>query len=359
MPGNRIRPKHKRSRAHPSIAAALIVRDEARCITRCLESVRPYVDRMLVLDTGSTDGTPELAAACGAEVHHLEWPNDFAAARNHALDLADADWNLVIDADEWIVSGGERLRRSCRGPARLGLLCVHSAIEGHAAPGAGRRNWMGRLLPRGVRYAGRVHEQPVSSLSCERIELHIAHDGYLEDQVARKRDRNGPLLARDLLDRPGNPYILYQLGKDTEHRGELAAANAHYAAAYLGVSPTASWRHALVLRRVNCLRKAGQLDRALALAESEMPNWPDSPDFFYMMGNLAFDRAAADPARAGSHWLPLAASALERCLAIGERPDLEGSLHGCGSHLARHNLEVARTQMALHEARQELARLCA
>lgn len=356
---SRNRPR-KRKPGRPSlIAAALIVRDEARCIARCLESVRPHVDRMLVLDTGSVDGTPELAAACGAEVHHLEWPNDFAAARNHALDLADADWNLVIDADEWIVSGGERLRRWCRGPARLGLLCVQSALDGHAAPGAGRRHWMGRLLPRGVRYAGRVHEQPVTSLPHERIEVHIAHDGYLADQVARKRDRNGPLLERDLQDRPGNPYILYQLGKDREQRGDLAAASAHYAAAFLSVGPNASWRHALVLRRINCLRKMGRIDSALALAENEMPNWPQSPDFFYMMGNLALDRAAADPAQAASHWLPLAACALERCLEIGERPDLEGSLHGCGSHLARHNLDVVQTQLALHAARAELARLCA
>jgi hypothetical protein len=314
---------------------------------------------MLVLDTGSTDGTPDIAAACGAEVHHLQWPDDFAAARNHALALADADWNLVIDADEWIVSGGERLRGWCRGPARLGLICVHSAVDGHAEPGGGRRNWMGRLLPRGVRYAGRVHEQPISSLPWARIELHVAHDGYLPEQIARKCDRNRPLLARDLLDRPGDPYLLYQLGKDTEHREELVTATAHYAAAYRSVDANASWRHALVLRYLNCLGKAGRVDEALALAQSEMPKWPDSPDFFYLVGDLALKQAAADAAQATSHWLPLATSAWERCLEIGERPDLEGSLPGCGSHLARHNLEVARTRIELQSAHEELARICA
>lgn len=361
MPRSRIRQKRRPSQVarRASIAAALIVRDEARCITRCLESIRPHVDRMLVLDTGSIDGTPELAAACGAEVHHLEWPNDFAAARNHALDLADADWNLIIDADEWIVSGGEQLRRWCRGRPRLGMLCVHSALEGDTTSATGRRNWMGRLLPRGVRYAGRVHEQPVSSLPHERIDLHIAHDGYLPDQIVRKRDRNGPLLLRDLQDRPGHPYLLYQLGKDREQRGELETASTHYAAAFQGVTPHARWRHALVLRHLNCLRKIGQLDTALALAEREMPNWPDSPDFFFMVGNLGSAQAAADPDKALSDWLPLAACAFERCLEIGERPDLEASLNGCGSYLARNNLEAVRTQMALHAAQAELARLSA
>jgi glycosyltransferase involved in cell wall biosynthesis len=330
------------------IAATLIVRDEARCITRCLESVRPHVDRMLVLDTGSVDGTPAIAAASGAEVHHLAWPNDFAAARNHALELANADWNVVIDADEWIVSGGERLRTWCRRKARLGVVCVHSAVDERAAPGADRRNWLPRLLPRGIRYAGRVHEQPVSALAHERLDVHIGHDGYMPDQIARKCGRNAPLLIRDLQDRPGDPYLLYQLGKDSEQQGDPEAASRHYAAAYLGVAPDVSWRHALVLRHLNCLRRIGRSDEAWQLAQQEVSQWPNSPDFFFVLGNLAFERAGTDPAHAASDWLPLAAAAWARCLEIGERPDLESSMQGCGSHLARHNLAAAQAQLALH-----------
>ncbi len=83
----------------PSIAAALIVRDEARSIVRCLESVRSWVDHIVVLDTGSQDDTVDLARGCGAQLYQLDWPDNFSIARNHALDLADADWNLIIDAD--------------------------------------------------------------------------------------------------------------------------------------------------------------------------------------------------------------------------------------------------------------------
>ncbi|RYG22402.1 MAG: glycosyltransferase family 2 protein, partial [Burkholderiales bacterium] len=73
--------RRRKGGTRASIAAVLIVRDEARCIERCLKSIRPHVDRIVVLDTGSVDGTPALAAACGAAVHHLEWPNDFSVAR--------------------------------------------------------------------------------------------------------------------------------------------------------------------------------------------------------------------------------------------------------------------------------------
>src|SRR4051794_7642346 len=83
------------------VALVMIARDEARCIERCLASVRAHVDEMLVLDTGSTDGTPELARCAGARVASFAWCDDFAAARNAALVLADADWSLVLDADEW------------------------------------------------------------------------------------------------------------------------------------------------------------------------------------------------------------------------------------------------------------------
>ena len=89
------------------LALVMIARDEARAIARTLESARPFVDRMIVLDTGSVDATREIARGCGAEVHDFAWCDDFAAARNAALAHSDADWNLVLDADEWIEDGAE------------------------------------------------------------------------------------------------------------------------------------------------------------------------------------------------------------------------------------------------------------
>jgi hypothetical protein len=66
-----------------------------------------------------------------------------------------------------------------------------------------------------------------------------------------------------------------------------------------------------------------------------------------VLGNLLLDRAMLDPEQAIEHWLPLAVTAWERCLTIGERPDLEGSVAGRGSHLAQHNIDAVRSQLAL------------
>lgn len=327
-----------------TIAATLIVRDEARCLARCLTSVAPFVDRILVVDTGSVDDSVAIATACGAEVHRLDWPEDFAAARNHALGLADADWHLVIDADEWIVAGGEGLRDWCAGPARLGRACV---LSDDGAGATVTRSWITRVLPRGARFEGRVHEQVASGLPRERTGLHIGHDGYRAEQIARKRDRNWLLLRADLAERPDDAYLLYQIAKDAEMRGDGAEAADRYAQAVAATPVDAGWRHELVTCAIPALAKAGRLAEAMALAEAEMPRWAESPDFFFVLGDLLLGHAIADPARAVDQWLPLASGAWERAIAIGERPDLEGSVAGRGSHLAQHNLDVVRSQLAM------------
>lgn len=327
----------------------MIVRNEARCLARCLDSARPWVDRMIVVDTGSTDATREIAAAAGAEVHQIAWPHSFAVARNHALALSNADWNLVIDADERIEAGGELLRAWARtAGAALGTVCVHSRFDVDGGRGESQvaQGWITRVLPRGALFEGRVHEQVAGTLPRVRLGLHLSHDGYRDTQLDRKRDRNRPLLLADLGDRPGDPYILYQLGRDAEMRGDLAGASGYYADALARAPMNVAWRHALILCQVTALGRLEQLETALALIAGEEPHWPNSPDFFFVAGDLYLNCAVADPAGAVDHWLPLACTAWEHCLRIGDQPELEGSVHGRGSRLARQNLDMVRGQLA-------------
>ena len=319
-----------------SIALVMIARNEARCIARALGSARPWVDAMIVLDTGSTDATPRLAAQAGAEVHRVVWNDDFAAARNAALERADADWCLVLDADEWLAGGAPTLRTlTAPGERFIGLVRVTSQLDGAGeAP-----SWLPRLLPRGVRYAGRVHEQPVSALPRRRVELVLGHDGYLGAQRAAKGDRNERLLRLALAEHPADAYLHYQLAKDLELRGHFDAAAPHYAQAAAGADVEAAWRHDLVLRQLYTLKKLHAFDTALALAETEMAHWRHSPDFFFTVGDLLLDWAAHEPARAGE-LLPMIESSWLEAVAIGEQPQLNDSVRGRGSFLAAHNLAV-------------------
>jgi glycosyltransferase involved in cell wall biosynthesis len=322
------------------IALVMIARDEARCIERCLVSARAWVDEMWVLDTGSTDATAQIAERCGARVAHFTWVDDFAAARNAALALTDADWCLVLDADEWIVRGGEALAAlRAKAPTFIGQISVASSFD-TAQGGVGEApSWLPRVLPRGVRYEGRVHEQPQSPLPRQRLPLLVGHDGYLGAQMAHKQGRNQQLLNTALAAQPDDAYLRYQLGKDFEVRAEFDAAEPHYRQALALVDASATWRHDLVLRTLFTLKKLGHFEQAISLAEEEMPRWSESPDFWFTLGDLLLDWAANTPARA-AELLPMIEASWLRAIEIGERPALHDTVRGRGSFLAAHNLAV-------------------
>ena len=84
----------------PLVSACLIVKDEEESLARCLASLGPLVDEVVIIDTGSTDRTPEIARVCGARVFEEPWQDDFSLHRNQALEKATGRWLLVIDADE-------------------------------------------------------------------------------------------------------------------------------------------------------------------------------------------------------------------------------------------------------------------
>ena len=327
------------------IALVMIVRNEARCLARCLASVRAHVDDMLVLDTGSTDGTPDIARSSGARVKHFPWIDDFSAARNTALSQVDTPWRLVLDADEWIDAGvGVLADLRTRSPDFLGLVRVDNQVSDERGERQRAPSWLPRVLPRGVTYSGRIHEQPASALPRQRLGLIVGHDGYLPQQMVPKQGRNrGLLMAASAAD-PDDHYLRYQWGKDCEVHGDFTQALPHYEAAWTCGDPAASWRHDLLLRLLFTLKKLGHFDVALALAGRETPRWLHSPDFFFTLGDVLLDAALARPDKA-SEWLPLIERAWLRAIDIGERPDLPDSLSGRGSYLAAHNLAAFHTSL--------------
>ncbi len=322
------------------LALVMIARDEAASIARALDSARPHVDRMIVLDTGSVDDTRAIATACGAQVHEFAWCDDFAAARNAALAHSDAAWNLVLDADEWIEGGADALGAlSADGVGFLGEVRIASRTDQAGVQGVGQ-SWIARLLPRGVGYEGPIHEQPASGLPRVRLSIDIGHDGYTAQNLARKGPRNETLLMRELEAAPEEPYLWFQMGKEHQARGRGPQAALCFTEALRLAPADVPWRHALVVRAMIALKADGRLADALALADAEVAHWLDSPDFYFVVGDLYLEAASREPARALDDFLPVVESAWKRCLEIGERPDLDGAVAGRGGHMAAHNLAV-------------------
>lgn len=341
------------------ICLTVIARNEARCLQRCLRSAAPFVDEMLVVDTGSEDDTRAIALACGARLADFEWVDDFSAARNYALSLTDAEWRLVLDADEWIEGGGSCLREAVASPQDGGLgqatfvgeVSIRSAFDDGAtvriAP-----SWIARFLPLGVVFEGRIHEQAVHGLPVRRLPLQVGHDGYRRAQQHGKSGRNERLLRIQLAATPANAFLRYQLGKDLQVHERYAEACDEYRRAReliawppvdrpraLALRARCGWLHDLVARELYCLKRAGNFEVAMQYANEQAPWWQHSPDFHFALGDLLLDVALAQPERS-AQLLPLMEASWMRCLELGESPHLEGSVQGRGSFLAAHNLAV-------------------
>ena len=213
------------------ISAALIVRDEEKQLAGCLESMAGLVDEMVVVDTGSCDRSREIALAHGARVSDYQWRDDFAVARNYALDQAVGDWILYIDADE-------RLRPYDRQKMQAELadpgLCA-CTVRFYPQTGftAYREHRLFRRSPE-IRFRGTIHETIMPDLNrivsagkgkIGRSGLTIDHLGYDGNQ-SRKAERNLPLLKHQVGADPGRTYLWWHLGAVYRELGRLTEAQA-------------------------------------------------------------------------------------------------------------------------------------
>jgi glycosyltransferase involved in cell wall biosynthesis len=345
-------------RAMTRLALVVIARNEARCIARCLESARPFVDRMILLDTGSTDDTVAIAQACGATIHHFTWCDDFAAARNAALGHSDADWNLILDADEWLADDVSALAPDVLPPASVApprfLGCVR-IVNRAADDQPVARKFIPRILPRGVRYEGRIHEQPVSPLPLAVLPLALRHDGFEAEQLARKAGRNEAILRAELAASPDDSYLWYQLGREHLVRGQASEATEALLTAHRTSTMETPYRHGIVVTLIQALKRAERFPEGLALIDAEHVRWPHSPDFYFAVADLYLEWASRNPEIAMDELLPVVEGAWKRCLDIGERPELDGSVEGCGSYLAAQNLAMLYGTLGIEDEAQAYA----
>ena len=232
------------------VSLVMIARNEARCIERCLVSVKDHVDEIVVVDTGSTDETVQICKKFTSHVSHFTWSDDFSAARNFSLALASGDWNVVMDADEWLIEGFDHLRalKSMK-PDFVGAIRQQSTFgEGTNLRKSSTK--ISRILPRGVAYGGRIHEQPIHAMAVRHSPVVFAHDGYEVESNILKKGRNETILRVELQSRPDDAYFNYQLGKDLLVQKRFPEALVYLERALQNASLQVGWRHDLVIRLV-------------------------------------------------------------------------------------------------------------
>jgi glycosyltransferase involved in cell wall biosynthesis len=215
----------------PFLSAAMIVRDEARHLADCLASLHGLADEIVVVDTGSVDNTAAITRAHGARVHDVPWQDDFAAARNAALDRCSGEWILYIDADERVrPAAREHLFRMLADPG-FGGCYVRLVAKAGRLPYREMRLF--RSDPR-IRFTGVIHENIWPALrrylaatgrGLGETGLVLDHVGYEGDQT-RKHARNLPLLLKALEHDPSHTYCWYHLGAIRRALGDPTGARA-------------------------------------------------------------------------------------------------------------------------------------
>ncbi|MBV8084409.1 MAG: glycosyltransferase [Chloroflexi bacterium] len=290
----------------PLLSVCLIVRDEERNLERCLTSLRPLAADVVVVDTGSRDGTPALAKRLGARLFTFAWIDDFAAARNASLAHARGKWIMWIDADEELAQAHpDALLGLLPGGAPAYLMAQKSL---NAAGGLDSVAWQRRLVRSSAqpRFHGSVHEQFVADgipdAGWQRQEaVWVWHYGYATDEdLARKAQRNLRLLEQAVAAEPENPVHRFNLGRQLASVGQHDAALAHLSAAVddWRASGKPAWLELPVLLGATARTafRLGRFDEVVRL-RSEAPDNALSPTLLRFAGLAAWrlgqtDRAA-------------------------------------------------------------------
>ncbi|WP_139902266.1 tetratricopeptide repeat-containing glycosyltransferase family 2 protein [Clostridium thermarum] len=321
------------------ISLCMIVKNEENNLARCLNSITDLVDEIIIVDTGSTDRTVEIAKSFGAKVYHYQWTNSFSAARNESLKYATKDWILILDADDEFCSEDKDLFKEL----------VNKSLDENNLYFFETLNYCGsfpdinnisiNLNPRLFKnnfdytYAGTVHNQLINTknkIKDVKYPIRIYHYGYLDTTIKEKdkRKRNISLLEDQLKEDPNNKYAHFNIGNEYFALGNMSKALEHYYKSYEDFNPSVGYGFILIIRILLANHNIGQYDRALQFADIGLKYYPRFTDLYFFKAIIY----------TGLRRYTLAIKALKKCLELGEAPAELKFLYGTGTFKAAYEL---------------------
>jgi tetratricopeptide (TPR) repeat protein len=227
-------------RERPTISACMIVRNEEKLLPGCLESIRDWVDEIIIVDTGSTDATMDIARQYGARIFQQPWSNDFSKHRNYSMEQATGEWLFIIDADESFLVEDvpnviDHMREGRFSAFSVSVLNVYGGDEQRVTFCNSVRFFRHDLR---LRYAGIVHNvlQIPKDVRVLQTRVRLKHVGYdlSPEQMKAKFERTRYLLEQQLADNPDDVFALF-----------------NYAELLRGVEPTISPENAAEVIRAS------------------------------------------------------------------------------------------------------------
>jgi glycosyltransferase involved in cell wall biosynthesis len=271
----------------------MIVKDEAETLSGVLADASSFCDELLVADTGSSDGTQEIATAAGAKVIDVPWTDDFAAARNASLDACTGDWVVWLDADDRVPPASQRA--FARALAGLGddvdalFTPYHYAFDK-----TGERCtftvWRERVLRRaaGLRWTGAVHEVVDVSAARTRDEPELIVEHRRTDtQAARDAGRNLRILEKLYTAGDRSPRTLYYRANELRDNNRYEEAVAAYVEVLATEQP--AWeRYFALISLAECQMALEKYAEATESALKAVQHNPSRPEAWMVAGMVHY-----------------------------------------------------------------------
>lgn len=281
----------------PSATLCVIARNEEEFLPSCINSVRHLVDEIIVVDTGSADKTREVALQNGAQVFSFSWKENFAAARNYALELATGDWILVLDADEVLGSvEAEEFARLLANPNVEGYFVqIRNYLDGGRGVAEDQVVRLFRNRP-GYRFEGAIHEQVAASIlranagsGLAWADLVIHHFGYLDRHLRAKKkyQRNVSIITRALGRNPTDPFLLYCLGIEHLQHNEIEEGIQCLENSLALMRGSEGYFRDALIALGAALLQAGDKEKLMRFLTKALQMLPDDPDLNLLQGMAA------------------------------------------------------------------------
>ena len=277
------------------ISVCIIAKNEEKNIEKCLAPLMPYNFEIIVVDTGSTDRTKEIAHKYTALVYDFEWVDDFSAARNFSLKKASHNYVLIIDCDEFLTEIDlEGIYQAIEEhPRAVGMLLRHSYYDNKGMR-VSYPDRVERLFhKRYYSYMYSIHEQVTDiktiSTCYERydIPLTVEHVGYYggRDSMLQKVERNNALLLKEIEKEPNEPYFYFQIGQSYNAISDYENSYIYYKKAFeLPIDPEQPWLPVMAQAYINALNALERPEEAIAFFTPRYDFFANDAGFLCALG---------------------------------------------------------------------------
>ncbi len=293
---------------YPSVSLCMIVKNEEDNLADCLRSVGDFPSEIIVVDTGSTDRTVEIAASLGAKVYHFSWVNDFAAARNESIRHATGDWIFWMDADDRLEpDGAAKLKQAIvSGKADVYMCRVVSHGKGAGSADAIVEHFRLFRNGLGVQFHGALHESIAPDvidmgLVVARTNIEVRHTGYSInfDDYQTKARRNMAIINAELEKNPDDLYWRYHRAASLSILGDQEKAAVDYEAVLADPPPQLNWEIYIYQAHTGLLdiyNNAGKFDDARRILQLALERFPQRRHLAIVAGLFYFGQDELDTA---------------------------------------------------------------